>query len=122
MRIYLILTSVTAAWDFVSTHKSSLTWDLVTLLPVYVFGPVIHEVSTPSTLNLSTAAFYNSLFSSNRPLAEVQGSWVDVRDVAEAHVRSLELPEASGQRILLANEPWVWQDWRAYLYFLCYYI
>jgi len=38
-------------------------------------------------------------------------SWVDVRDVARAHVLALEKDEAGGQRIIIASGPWRWQEW-----------
>ena len=38
----------------------------------------------------------------------------DVRDVALAHVRALELPEAGGQRFIAGTGPHTWQDAREY--------
>ena len=38
-------------------------------------------------------------------------SWVDVRDVADAHVKALSVPEAEGQRLIVAGGSSVWQDW-----------
>ncbi|RDX46677.1 NAD(P)-binding protein [Lentinus brumalis] len=37
-------------------------------------------------------------------------SWVDVRDVAEAHVLALLKPEAGGERIVVTSGPFKWQD------------
>lgn len=36
--------------------------------------------------------------------------WVDVRDVAAAHIRALESQDAGGQRIIVSGGEWVWQD------------
>lgn len=105
------LIQFSAAWDFVTKHSSTITWDFVTLCPPYVFGPVIHEVSTPNTLNASISQIYNALFKKENVLQSVEFSWVDVRDVAQAHVRALEVPEAGGQRFIIASGPWIWQDW-----------
>lgn len=44
-----------------------------------------------------------------------EGNWVDVRDVARGHVRSLSIPEAGGNRFLFTKEPYIWQDWCTYL-------
>ncbi len=40
-----------AAWEFVETHKPS--WDLVTVNPPLVFGPIIHQVNSAEKLNTS---------------------------------------------------------------------
>ncbi len=37
--------------------------------------------------------------------------WVDVRDLAEAHVRVLFVDAAGGERIIVSAGPYVWQDW-----------
>ena len=36
--------------------------------------------------------------------------WVDVRDIAEAHVRALQRPKAGGSRYIIAAGPSKWQD------------
>lgn len=38
-----------AAWKYVEENKPS--WDLVTVCPPYVLGPIIHEAATPESLN-----------------------------------------------------------------------
>lgn len=40
--------------------------------------------------------------------------WVDVRDLAEAHVLSLESEKASGKRIIISAGSHVWQDWSTF--------
>lgn len=58
--------------------------------------------------------FYDALFTNKKSLAElegVQGSWVDVRDIADGHVRALEVPAAGGQRFILNGGFFIWQDW-----------
>lgn len=90
-----------AAWDFM--QKESPNFDLATINPPAVLGPVIHHLAS-----------WNSINTSNQPIANlVQGMWkdeapptftspwVDVRDVALAHVLALEKTEASGRRFLL---------------------
>ncbi len=39
------------------------------------------------------------------------GDFVDVRDVAELHIRSLEVPEAAGERIFGRAGAFSWQDY-----------
>lgn len=86
--------------------------------------PVLHEVSGPEKLNTSVKDWYNLVMkgiksgdpTDVRPfkpeeLASLGNAWVDVRDLAEAHVAALEKPEASGQRILLSTGEFKYQDW-----------
>ena len=78
-----------------------------------VFGPVLHEVSSPKGLNSSMDAFFNNVLA-KAPLPKEytpEGSWVDVRDVAHAHIRALQIPEAGGKRFVVSTGAYVWQDW-----------
>lgn len=79
----------------------------------------MQEVEDVNSLNTSLLWFYKSLVpnrdSANETgVAFLQGrrSWVDVRDVAAAHVRALEVPEAGGQRFIISAGAAAWQDWR----------
>lgn len=109
--------SLPAAWEFVSKNASSLSWDLATLCPPFVFGPNINEISSVADLGTSQALFYEALLSKTKSpedLKGVAGGWVDVRDVALGHARALEVPEAGGQRFILSGGMFVWQDWCTY--------
>ncbi|KAI6044390.1 D-lactaldehyde dehydrogenase [Pisolithus marmoratus] len=70
--------------------------------------PAIQEVTDPTSLNFSARLFYDHVADSEKSEAVKQSlststfTWVDVRDVAEAHRRALERQEAGG--------PWRWQD------------
>lgn len=47
-----------AAWEFVAEHKSEISWDLVALNPVYIFGVRFSSVSfsgAPPNVDISTA-------------------------------------------------------------------
>ena len=48
-----------------------------------------------------------------------RSSWVDVRDVAEAHVLALFKPDAGGKRIIVTSGPFKWQDLSESLIFHC---
>ncbi|CCM04264.1 uncharacterized protein FIBRA_06433 [Fibroporia radiculosa] len=103
-----------AAWEFVEKNKDKLTWDLVVLNPPYVFGPTIHEVSAAEALNESMHDWFYSIFKGSKnakQLSTIGSSWVDVRDLAEAHVLAIKRPEAGGERIIVSEGPWKWQDW-----------
>ncbi|KAK9364860.1 hypothetical protein V1509DRAFT_634943 [Lipomyces kononenkoae] len=85
-----------AAWDFLEKEKPNFT--VTTINPPLVWGPMVHDVS-PETVNTSNASIWNLVNGSQTtlPVAPVH-AWVDVRNVAEAHVKALETPKAENQR------------------------
>ncbi|KAF9232841.1 hypothetical protein BU15DRAFT_67092 [Melanogaster broomeanus] len=94
-----------------------IKWDLAVLNPPFVFGPAIHEVATPSSLNTSAAIFYNYVAdgakanaAGNDFLANTGTCWIDVRDLAEAHALALETEAAGGERFIVSAGLWKWQD------------
>lgn len=93
------------AWDFVKNEKPN--FDLVTLCPPMVYGPNINATSNISKLNTSSADIYQLMAPGKKPTDEVPQnsfwSWVDVRDVALAHLRAYEIPEAGNQRFFLCK-------------------
>ncbi|OBZ78502.1 hypothetical protein A0H81_02128 [Grifola frondosa] len=110
---YLSLPVAAAAFEFYETHKSSVNWDLVTIAPPYIFGPIINEVSSPSSSNASMVEWHAAVLGSAKDATALttQGNtWSDVRDVAKAHVRAIQRAEAVG-RIIVSTGPFKWQDW-----------
>lgn len=67
-----------------------------------VYGPVVNSQKT-SSLNTSNAIIWRII---GTGLSEVPQTglhlWVDVRDIARAHVRALTAPGASNKRIIIA--------------------
>ncbi|EPQ55055.1 D-lactaldehyde dehydrogenase [Gloeophyllum trabeum ATCC 11539] len=94
-----------AAWRFVEQNKPK--FELAVINPVYVFGPAIHHVAKAEELNTSVALVYAFLNGSKPSLAPKgpHTNYVDVRDVAEAHIKAATLPEAAGQRFILSGGP-----------------
>lgn len=90
-----------AAWDYIKNE--SPRFDLVTICPAMVFGPIVHPVSKSSELNMSTAMIWQVISGAESLPETTSTSWVDVRDVAVAHVEALLRPEARNQRYLLAS-------------------
>jgi dihydroflavonol-4-reductase len=82
-----------AAWDFVAQTDGTL--ELATVNPVVVFGPALGP-------DYSTSIFVaKSLLDGTIPLVpRLYFGIVDVRDVAELHVRAMTHPAARGQRFL----------------------
>lgn len=75
-----------------------------------VFGPIHHPVADIEHLNESNSTLF-SVAAGVDPLpgARVPG-WIDVRDLAEAHVQALLRPEASGKRFIpAAPEPFSYE-------------
>ncbi|KAJ6452663.1 hypothetical protein C8R45DRAFT_1083348 [Mycena sanguinolenta] len=98
-----------AAWDFAKKYKDEIGWDVTVLNPPLVLGPIIHDISSPETLNTSARSMYLAF---TKPEASSGGGcWIDVRDLALAHVRALEKEEAGGERIIIAAGAFAWQDW-----------
>lgn len=57
--------------------------------------------------------WYNFVIADTPKTKEVlHGShgWVDARDVAEAHVRGLEKEELGGERVIVHEGPFIWQE------------
>lgn len=48
-----------SAWQFVENNKEKLNWDLAVVNPPFVYGPVLHEVSAPESLNTSMHDWYD---------------------------------------------------------------
>lgn len=83
------------AWRFVEAEHPG--FDLIAINPVSVVGP-----SLVPPLNTSNKILSDLLGGGYPALANLAWSFVDVRDVARAHVAALTRPDASG-RYLCAN-------------------
>ncbi|KAK1235164.1 hypothetical protein PQX77_001621 [Marasmius sp. AFHP31] len=107
-----------AVWSFVAENPG-LPWDVVTINPPLVFGPSTNYIPTPDKLGTSTTDWYKTVLTykpdaagkSAQALTFRMTCWVDVRDVAEAHVRALLKQEAGGNRIIVSAGDFNWQDW-----------
>ncbi|KHJ53044.1 dihydrofolate synthase [Aureimonas altamirensis] len=73
--------------------------ELVTINPSLVFGPLLDGVA-------GTSARIVAMMMNGRvpALPNVRFGIVDVRDVAEAHVRAIDNPEAAGRRFLVSAD------------------
>jgi len=98
-----------AAWEFVKKQDS---FDLVTILPSGVFGPLIHEVNGVDSLNATSRLFWNNATLQDDPVKGkgISLNFVDVRDNALAHAVALESPDAGGERFLVNANTFTWQD------------
>lgn len=88
-----------AAWDFIANEKPG--FDLVTVNPPLVIGPVAHHLATLDSINTSNERVVSLLqgkWKTGIPDTGPVTLWVDVRDTARAHVLALE-PKAGGKRL-----------------------
>jgi dihydroflavonol-4-reductase len=86
-----------AAWQFMADHKGPTTF--ATVLPGAVFGPVL------TTDNLGSVQVIGRLLQGRMPGVPRLGfSVVDVRDLADLHLRAMTMPEAAGQRFIATSE------------------
>ena len=86
-----------AAWDFVEREQPNFT--LATVNPPFVFGPVFSWLQTLENLNTSNQRIEGILTGKARDELPPTGTfvYVDVRDLAIAHVKAAEVPEAGGK-------------------------
>lgn len=91
-----------AAWDFMQAHSPNFS--LTSLTPPAVFGPILTAPSTPDAINTSNQAILALVRGQLRTTGLAPSPivlWVDVRDLATAHVRALEREGARGQRVFV---------------------
>jgi dihydroflavonol-4-reductase len=82
-----------AAWDFIAAEGGAL--ELAVVNPVGIFGPVLGPDHSTST------EFIRRLLAGAMPgLPRLSFGVVDVRDVADLHLRAMTDPVAAGQRFL----------------------
>ncbi|KAK4179448.1 hypothetical protein QBC36DRAFT_322455 [Triangularia setosa] len=97
-----------AAWDFVKDPANNAKFDLVTVNPPMVFGPVVHHLATLEAINTSNERIVDAIKGKWKDEIPPTGQayiWVDVRDVAAAHVKAgLELGQkVSGKRLFVVS-------------------
>jgi len=99
----------TAAWNFMDQKKPK--FDLCTILPTMVYGPHVTHIERADQLNPMNLFLYSIVAGAKELMPDVPAqSFVDVRDVALAHVRALESPEAAGRRFLVTSEMFKWPE------------
>ncbi len=81
-----------AAWQFMEEHEPG--FDLVAINPPLVLGPSL--IPSLNTSGRTVAGMTNGLWPG---LIDLEWVIVDVRDVATAHIRAMEVPTASGRHL-----------------------
>lgn len=86
-----------AAWDFVREQAPDVS--LTTINPAFVLGPPLDRHFG------SSVGVVKRMLSGKDPMVPRLGfAVVDVRDVAEMHLRAVERPETGGKRYIAADE------------------
>lgn len=90
-----------AVWEFMQEKSPNFTANSVN--PTYVFGPQAFDADVKETLNFS-AELVNMLIKlkPDDPVPTKSGGFIDVRDVAKAHIFAFET-ETDGLRLLLCE-------------------
>ncbi|MBN8826950.1 MULTISPECIES: aldehyde reductase [unclassified Spirosoma] len=87
-----------AAWDFIKHQGEGL--ELTVINPVGIFGPIIGGIFPASYEGVIKALVDGTVTESPQFTFGV----VDVRDVADIHIKAMVLPEAKGQRFLATSD------------------
>ncbi len=88
-----------AAWDF----AEGTDFELATILPPYIFGPALCRSHARTSL-----AWIDRMVRGKMPMyPHIRLALVDVEDVAQAHLRALELPASHGRYILVRDSRWL---------------
>jgi dihydroflavonol-4-reductase len=89
-----------AAWEFVAEHGGV---ELAVVNPVGVFGPVLGSDYSPSL------GLVQRMLAGDLPaLPKFAMGYVDVRDVADLHLRAMTDPVAAGERFLAISGHSLW--------------
>lgn len=101
-----------AAWEFLEANKGVVKFQMSTVNPTYVYGPQLFDEDVKEKLNTS-CEFVNAILKNSpqvKALAGLKGHFVDVRDVAKAHLVAFQKKEAAGQRLIASNGRFTYQD------------
>jgi nucleoside-diphosphate-sugar epimerase len=100
------------AWEV--ANRADTPFDIVTINPPLVIGNNLDAVETPEQLNESSSLVFKWL--TQKPAFGPNGmAFVDVGDVAGAHIVVMEAPQAGGNRYLTSAPPLAWADVAAVL-------
>ena len=90
-----------ASWEFLEKEKPNFT--IATMCPPLVLGPIVHYLQSLDNLNTSNQRIAAIMTGKAKEEIPTTGTfiWVDVRDLALAHVKAAELPEAANKRFFV---------------------
>ena len=86
-----------AAWDFIKNEGGTL--EFCTINPVAILGP-----SLDAHVSGSFMLIENLLNGSMNPVPNIPLNIVDIRDVADLHIRAMITPDANGKRFIASAD------------------
>ncbi|CCE81394.1 Piso0_001294 [Millerozyma farinosa CBS 7064] len=91
-----------AAWAFVKEHNPS--FKLTAVNPVYVFGPQAFDSDAKGKLNTSNEMIQELITKGpDFNFENAKGGFIDVRDVALAHIKAFENADTVGKRLFMVS-------------------
>ncbi len=91
------------AWKFVDSAEHDDIFKLIVLIPSAVCGPMLTE-----DIGTSNQFILKLIDGSTNGIVNLNIAWIDVRDVANAHIKALKLESLNGERLILCNKSlWV---------------
>lgn len=92
-----------AAWNFIKNLPHENTIKLSIIIPSAVSGPTLSE-----DIGTSNQFILKLINGTTKGIVNLNIGWTDVRDVARAHIETLELDVLDGERIILCERTlWV---------------
>lgn len=103
------------AWKFMGEQRPG--FDLVTLCPSMVFGPLAQKSKSSADLNESNKMLWKvASGTASQELPPCQFNfWIDVRDLAQIHVQALLTPTAGGRGTSQCQGSHLHTKWRRIL-------
>jgi len=87
-----------SAWEFIEQESKGL--ELSVINPVGIFGPAIGGI-TSASLDIAVSGILNGSIETTPPFTM---GVVDVRDVADIHIKATLNPKAAGERFIATSE------------------
>ncbi|MEK9727405.1 MAG: NAD-dependent epimerase/dehydratase family protein [Candidatus Margulisiibacteriota bacterium] len=88
-----------AAWDFINNQTDATPMELTVVNPGGVMGPTLNEDIESESLSIC-----KKLFTGEMPgIPNLRIPMVDVRDVAEHHLKAMIMPDAKNKRIISSH-------------------
>ncbi|CAF1204273.1 unnamed protein product [Didymodactylos carnosus] len=97
-----------AAWEF-TRNNAQEKFDIVCILPSWIFDPTTWQPTSSADFSESNKIIYG-LYQGQAPPSDIFPHWVDVRDVARAHVLAIEKRNAGGYRLIVNSGPFRVRD------------
>ena len=96
-----------AAQEFMNVHRPKPKFELVALCPPLIFGPMVHPRTKEGLESLNSSNELLWRFATremNVPPGPGVRFWVDVRDLASAHIEAVKRSRLGGKRFIIASQ------------------